>query len=48
MSKRDYESAIGELNLAVLQNPESPEEHRYLGQALLLVHRQPEAVRATV
>ena len=25
--------------------PMSPEEHRYLGQALLLVHRQPEAVR---
>jgi len=25
--------------------PRSPEEHRYLGQALLLVHRQPEAVR---
>ena len=28
-----------------LQNPVSPDEHRYLGQALLLVHRQPEAVR---
>ena len=45
MSKRDYESAIVELRLAILQNPASPEEHRYLGQALLLVHRQPEAVR---
>jgi hypothetical protein len=45
MSKRDYDSAIVELRLAILQNPSSPDEHRYLGQTLLLVHRQPEAVR---
>ena len=45
MSKRDYESAIGELRLAILQNPDSPEEHRYLGQALLFAHHQQEAVR---
>ena len=31
--------------LAILQNPISADEHRYLGQALLLVHRQQEAVR---
>ena len=31
MSKRDYESAIVELRAAILQNPTSPDEHRYLG-----------------
>ena len=39
MSRRDYESAIVELRAAILQNPSSPDEHRYLGQTLMLVHR---------
>src|SRR6266851_4957553 len=43
--RRDYESAIVELKLAILQNPSSADEHRYLGQALLLVHRQADAIR---
>ena len=35
MSKRDYESAVVELRLAILpKNPLIPDEHRYLGQTL--------------
>ena len=45
MSRRDYGSAIVELRAAIVQDPTSPDEHRYLGQALLLVRQQVEAVR---
>jgi len=38
-SKRQYESAIVELRAAILQDPTSSDEHRYLGQALLLLRR---------
>ena len=36
MSKRDYPSAIRELQAAIASNPTGAAEHRVLGQALLL------------
>jgi tetratricopeptide (TPR) repeat protein len=45
MSKKDYGSAITELQLAVLQNPTSSAEHRVLGEALLLNDKLEDGVR---
>jgi tetratricopeptide (TPR) repeat protein len=45
MSKKDYGSAINELQLAVRQNPNGSAEHRTLGEALLLNNKLEEGVR---
>ena len=44
MSKRDYPSAIRELQAAIASNPTGAAEHRVLGQALLLTGKDQEAV----
>jgi tetratricopeptide (TPR) repeat protein len=44
MSKRDYPSAIRELQAAIVANPAGAAEHRVLGQALLLSGKDQEAV----
>jgi tetratricopeptide (TPR) repeat protein len=44
MSKKDYGSAVNELQLAVRQNPNGAAEHRALGEALLLSDRLEEGV----
>jgi tetratricopeptide (TPR) repeat protein len=45
MAKKDYGSAVSELQLAVRQNPTGSAEHRVLGEALLLDDRLEEGVR---
>ena len=44
MAKKNYDSAVEELKLAVRLNPHESTEHRVLGQALLLAN-QPETLR---
>ena len=46
MSKRDYPSAVRELQAAIAANPSGAAEHRVLGQALLLEGKDEEAVDA--
>jgi Flp pilus assembly protein TadD len=45
MAKKNYDSAVEELKLAVRLNPTSSTEHRVLGQALLLANQPEEALR---
>jgi tetratricopeptide (TPR) repeat protein len=45
MAKKDYVSAVTELELAVRQNPTGSVEHRVLGEALLLNDKPEEALR---
>jgi tetratricopeptide (TPR) repeat protein len=45
ISKKDYGSAVDELQLAVRQNPNGSAEHRALGEALLLDDKLEEGVR---
>ena len=45
MAKKNYDAAVGELQLAVQQNPTGSTEHRILGQALLLDNKPEEALR---
>src|SRR5580700_8405419 len=45
MAKKNYASAVTELELAVQQNPTGSAEHRILGEALLLDDKLEEGVR---
>jgi tetratricopeptide (TPR) repeat protein len=45
MAKKDYANAIGQLQLAIRQNPTSSTEHRMLGEALVLDDKLEEGVR---
>ena len=45
MAKKNYGSAVGELELAVLENPTGSAEHRALGEALLLEDKLDEGVK---
>ncbi len=45
MAKKDYGSAVSELQLSVRQNPTSSAEHRILGEALLMDDKLEEGVR---
>jgi tetratricopeptide (TPR) repeat protein len=44
MAKNEYDQAIAELRLAVHDNPSGANEHRILGQALLLNNQPEEAL----
>jgi tetratricopeptide (TPR) repeat protein len=44
LSKKDYGSAVQELQLSILQNPNSSSEHRMLGEALVLDEKLDEGV----
>jgi tetratricopeptide (TPR) repeat protein len=45
MAKKNYDAAVGELQLAVQANPTGSTEHRILGQALLLDNKPEQALR---
>jgi tetratricopeptide (TPR) repeat protein len=45
MAKKNYDSAVAELRLALHQNPTGATEHRVLGQALLLDDKPEAALR---
>ena len=45
MAKKEYDTAVDELRLALRQNPTGSTEHRILGQALMLDNKPDEALR---
>ena len=45
MAKKNYDSAVDELQLAVRQNPTNSADHRVLGEAMLMADKLDEGVR---
>jgi tetratricopeptide (TPR) repeat protein len=45
MAKKNYDAAVDELRLALLQNPTGSNEHRILGQVLMLDNKLDDAAR---